>query len=41
MPNPTPPQNNMMQELLQAILDMLSQLLAWLLEYLGIEQPEE
>jgi len=41
MPNPTPPQNNMMQELWAMVMDLLQQLIAMLLELLGAEQSEE
>jgi len=41
MPNTTPPQNNMMQELWAMVMDLLEQLIAMLLELLGAEQSEE
>jgi hypothetical protein len=41
MPNPTPPQNNMMQELWAMVMDLIEQLIAMILELLGTEQPEE
>ena len=41
MPNTTPPQNNMMQELWAMVMDLLQQLIAMLLELLGAEQSEE
>ncbi len=41
MPNPTPPQNNMMEQLWQMVMDLIEQLIAMILELLGQQQPEE